>query len=336
MKHVRAPHDSTAAAAGSRRAPRGAPGAGARSTGMPAVALAVALVGALAGCAPPSDRAAGAPPVLYVATGRDGALSQLDSATGRPLGPPLAAGTAPGQVARGRDGSLLVLSAARDAAQPLTRLAPTGDGYGWAARPVAWPGPTYEARLAGDGGRYAVVADRAPAGGLAAAAPPWRLTLVDVPAGAVVATSAVGGPHELVTGLALDDGPGGPVAYLALWRTRAMGASIPGASPGPVGHAARVVAVDARTGATVAVLPLAGVVVPLALGPAPGGLGRRLYAVERLAGPEDEAAGPTRGRLLGLHPTTLEVESARPLDGGPSASPWPPTARPPMRCTTAR
>ena len=66
-----------------------------------------------------------------------------------------------------------------------------------------------------------------------------------------------------------------------------------------------------------AVLPLAGVAVQVALGPAPGGLGRRLYAVERRAGPEDEAAGPPRGRVLGLHPTTLEVESARPLDGGP-------------------
>jgi hypothetical protein len=168
------------------------------------------------------------------------------------------------------------------------------------------------------GGRYAVVVDRAPVGGRAAAAPPWRLTLVDVPAGAVAATAAVGGPHELVTGLALDDGPGGPVAYLALWRTRAARPPAPGEAPGLDAPAARVVAVDARTGAPVAVLPLAGVVVPLALGPAPGGLGRRLYAVERLAGPEDEAAGPPpRGRVLGLHPTTLEVESARPLDGGP-------------------
>jgi hypothetical protein len=76
-----------------------------------------------------------------------------------------------------------------------------------------------------------------------------------------------------------------------------------------------VVAVDAQTGAPVAVLPLAGVAVQVALGPAPGGLGRRLYAVERRPGVEDEAMGPTRVRVLGLHPTTLEVESERLLDG---------------------
>jgi hypothetical protein len=56
----------------------------------------------------------------------------------------------------------------------------------------------------------------------------------------------------------------------------------------------------------------------LALGPAPGGLGRRLYAVERLAGPEDEAPGGTWARLLGLHPATLEVERERPLDAVPT------------------
>ena len=61
-------------------------------------------------------------------------------------------------------------------------------GAGWAARPVALPGPAREARLAGDGGRYAVVVDRAPvapATDPGAGRPGCRLTLVDVPAGAV-------------------------------------------------------------------------------------------------------------------------------------------------------
>ena len=69
----------------------------------------------------------------------------------------------------------------------------------------------------------------------------------------------------------------------------------------------------ARTGAPIALLPLAGVPVLLAAGPAPGRLGRRLYAVERLSGPEDEPPATAGARLLGLHPTTLEVESERRL-----------------------
>ena len=122
-----------------------------------------------------------------------------------------------------------------------------------------------------------------------------------------------------MTGLALDDGPGGPVAYLALWRPRPAGAGGDPAAPGRRRRPRhRVVAVDARTGAPVAVLPLDGVPVLVALGPAPGRLGRRLYAVERLAGPEDDPPRAAGARLLGLHPTTLEVESERPLDFVPA------------------
>ena len=184
-------------------------------------------------------------------------------------------------------------------------------GAGWAARPLAWSGPAQEARLAGDGGRYAVVVDRVPATGPAAAAPRCRLTLVDVPAG-TVAPAAVGcGPHDQVTGLALDGGPAGPVAYLALWHLRlpAPGGD-PEAPERPAGPH-RVLAVRAQTGAPVAVLPLAGVPGLLAAGPAPGRQGRRLYAIERLSGPEDDPPAAAGARLLGLHPTTLEVESER-------------------------
>jgi hypothetical protein len=276
------------------------------------------LAAALAACAPLSDRAGGAPPVLYVATSGAGAVAQLDSGTGRPVGPPLPAGALPWQLARGPDGSVLALSAAPAADWPLTRIGRTGDG--WAAHPVAVAGPAREARLAGAGGRYAVVVDRGPATA-PAAAPGCRLTLVDVPTGGVAAaaTAPVCGPHDQVTGLALEDGPGGPVAYLALWNRQLDVPDAP-AAPGASGGAHRVVAVNARTGATTAVFRTGGVPVLVALGAAPGRLGQRLYAVERLAGPgpEDDPPLPPRARLLGLHPTTLELESARPLDAAPA------------------
>jgi hypothetical protein len=42
-----------------------------------------------------------------------------------------------------------------------------------------------------------------------------------------------------------------------------------------------------------------------------------LYAVEALSGPEDEPPSAYRGRLLGLDPTTLEVQSEWPLTFAP-------------------
>jgi DNA-binding beta-propeller fold protein YncE len=271
------------------------------------------VAAAAVACAPAAGRPAGGATTLYVAKSVDGTVAQLDAGTGQPLGPPLPAGPLPWQLARGPDGSLLALTSSPSAVWPLTHLGWAGEG--WAARPVALLGPAREARLAGDGGRYAVVVDRepvAPATDPAAALPGCRLTLIDVPAAAVAATAPVCGPHDLPTGLALGDGPAGPVAYLGVWQLR------PAAEAGAAGAAGRVVAVDARTGATVAALPLEGRPGLVALGPAPGRLGRRLYAVERLAGPEDDPPSPPRVRLLGLHPTTLAVESERPLDGLPT------------------
>jgi hypothetical protein len=145
--------------------------------------------------------------------------------------------------------------------------------------------------------------------------------LVDIPAGATVATTTVCGPRDQVTGLALEGGPGGLVAYLALWRLRppapdgasdASGSTEYPAPPAPPAPS-RVVAVLARSGAVVATAPVAGVPALLVAGPAPGRLGRRAYGVERLAALEDEPAAPASARLLGLHPTTLDVESDRPL-----------------------
>jgi DNA-binding beta-propeller fold protein YncE len=302
--------------AGARWGGLGAAGAGGRGAvvrrgarGPATVALAAALVaGAGVACAPAVGSPAGGAPTLYVASSVDGTVAQLDAGTGRPLGPPLPAGPLPWQLARGPDGSLLALSASPNAAWPLTHLRRAGEG--WAARPVALPGPTREPRLAGGGGRYAVVVDRASGAPTTSATDPGtrptgcRLTLVDAPTGTVaaVATAAACGPHDQLTGLALGDGPGGPVAYLALWH------------PAAPGDAGRIVAVSARTGATLAVFRTGGAPVLVALGAAPGRLGHRLYAVERLAGPEDEPPRPPRARLLGLHTATLELESARLLD----------------------
>ena len=234
---------------------------------------------------------------------------------GAPWARPWRPGRCRGSSPSGPTAAVLALSGSPAAARPLTRVGRTGDG--WAPHPVALTGPAREGRLAGDGGRYAVVVDRPPAlgGPGPGAAPParCRLTLIDVPAGAVAATSAVCGPDHLLTGLALEGGPAGPVAYLALWHLRppAPGgdAAAPDRPAGPHG----VLAVRAQTGAPVAVLPLAGVPGLLAAGPAPGRLGRRLYAVERLSGPEDDPPAAVGARLLGLHPTTLEVESERRL-----------------------
>ena len=294
------------------------PGHGARGA---TVALVVCLLGAPAGCAPPDRGAAGPGPVLSVATSGDGAVARLDAGTGRPLGPPLPAGPLPWQLARGADGSLLALSASPAAARPLTHLGHTGAG--WAARPVALPGPRARGpprrrrRALRGGGRPG--AGGAPATDPGAGRPGCRLTLVDVPAGAVAAAAraAACGPDDFLTGLALADGPGGPVAYLALWRLRPDAPEAPDPSGAPSG-AHRVVAVDARTGATRAVFRTGGAPVLLALGAAPGRLGPRLYGVERLAGAEDESASPGGARLLGLHPTTLEVESERRLDFVPA------------------
>jgi hypothetical protein len=305
---------------------------GARGPATVALAALVAAAGvAGVACAPAGGSPAGGGQTLYVADGVGGTVARLDGHTGRPLGPPLAAGPMPWQLAVGPDGGVLALSGSPTAARPLTRVGRTGAG--WATHPVALTGPVREGRLAGDGGRYAVVVDRPPAGPVgpatdpAAAPPGCRLTLVDVPAGTVAATSAICGPHDLVTGLAFEGGPDGPVAYVALWnlRPRAPGEApgAPGApeapeAPGPPAVPNRVLAVQAQSGRPVAEFPVAGVPGLAAVGPATGRLGRRLYVVERLSSPLDDPPGPPRGRLLGLHPTTLEVESDRPLDALPT------------------
>jgi hypothetical protein len=101
------------------------------------------------------------------------------------------------------------------------------------------------------------------------------------------------------------------VAYLALWDARAA--------------AGRVVAVDAGSGAVLGAQDVRGVPGDVAVAPAPGGAGVRLYCVVAApaaggaAGPDADGArsSPDRSwRLLGLHAVTLEPESEVTL-------PWP-------------
>ena len=53
---------------------------------------------------------------------------------------------------------------------------------------------------------------------------------------------------------------------------------------------------------------LPGSPAPLTLGPAPDGLGQRLYAVDTTPGPESEYVATGGWRLLGLNPAALDVE----------------------------
>jgi DNA-binding beta-propeller fold protein YncE len=282
------------------------------------LALAALLLGGSAGCAPAGTTPAGAPiTVLYVANGRDGTVTRVDGATGRVLAPPRPAGIGPGQAVAGEGGHLLVLPIALGHSGVLTYVAPAGGA--WATRPItvehdATRDIIAEAFLAGDGGRYAVVAY-----GLIPRAPPpegsdepsrCRLALVDLRQGSITRTLRPCEAQELVVGLSLDEGPPGPVAYLAV--------SQPPTATEPA--RGRIVALDARTGAVLATLALDGAPGPVALGPAPRRPGRRLYVVEafpqRIS--DDESLPATgRGRLLGLNPATLALESEQPVARAP-------------------
>jgi hypothetical protein len=283
------------------------------------VVMALALV---AGCAPPAA-AAGRPSagVVYVANMRDGTISRLDGATGRVLGPPLPAGRAPWQLAAGPGGRLLVLALAGEAV--LTHVAPAGGpGPGWAARPVPLEAHASGASLADDGRGHAALAYRVAAPPATSAAPPLaapcRVAVLDVATGAVEATHAPCGPRELILSLAVGDGPGGPTAYLGIWRValRGAGAEVPAG-----GH---LRALDLATGAVVGEVPLTGVPMQLVVARAPGAAGHRVYCVEGShsadpAGTDALDFLADQWLLRGLDPLTLAPESAFALAARPRA-----------------
>jgi DNA-binding beta-propeller fold protein YncE len=279
---------------------------GAHPTGIATGVLALIL----AACAAPGQPTSGAPPALYVANSRDGTISRLDGVTGRPLGPALPAGAAPWQIAPGPDGSLLVASGLLPRTGELTLVARSWRG--WTTRVVPLGATPRDAALAGDGGRYAVVAYHVPDDGLAAPPGHCRLALVDALAGRVERTHALCVGREWLAALAFENGSATPVAFLGV-RDAARDI-VAGRSIGRD----RIVAVDAAGGTLLAALALAGPPSSLTLAPAPGKVGARLYCVESLSGAEYEPGMPFRGRLLGLNPETLEVETVRPLGFKPA------------------
>jgi hypothetical protein len=269
------------------------------------VVLVLALV---AGCAPP-DRTGGAHPApLYVLNVLDGTVSRLDPARDRVVGPPLPAGPASAAIVPAADGGLLALAFPTAARRGVTRVRRAGAD--WTAQPVPLGAPVRQALLAGEGGR-AAVAYHLPD---VAQAARCRLVLLDRDGGAAERTHAVCAAWQMVNGLALEAGPGGAVAYLAIRDLRAEPAGRLVAVGG------RVVALDARSGATLAVAPVACEAGHLFLAPSPVEPGRRLYClVAPAAAPGAEREGTALGgrRLLGLDPTTLAVESEHVLESWP-------------------
>jgi hypothetical protein len=180
-------------------------------------------------------------------------------------------------------------------------------GSAASSRPIRAEVPSGDALLAGDGGPHVVVAYHREGG--PPEQPRCRLALIDVPAGARPGPADVCAPEETVTGAAVGDGPTGPVVYL--------GVSAPATGERAGDRRGRIVALEWASGAARAVAPLAGAPSDLVLVPAPGGDGRRLYAVETLSRPEDELPGAYRGRLVGFDALTLAPEGELPLPAPP-------------------
>ena len=274
-----------------------------------ALRAALVVAGVVAGCAPAGNSPRLPGGLLHVVTSGDGTVTLLDGDRGQVLERALPAGPAPWQVAPGPAGSVLVLSMDAGHVGTLTQLLPPAGGQrAWTVRPVPVGARTRQALLAGGGEAYAAVAYSAGApadpADTAPAPAPCGLDLIDGRAGRVVRRHAVcEAGREAGTGLALEDAPGGAVAYLGI-------AAEPGPPPAGARAGSRVLAVAAESGATLAVLPLAGPPAAVVLAPEPGSAGRRLYAVETAAGPDPEspAADPDRARLLALDPVTLAVE----------------------------
>jgi hypothetical protein len=257
----------------------------------------------LLGCAAPHRGAAAVAERLYVANAIDGTLTQLDSRSGREAGPPLPAGPAPWRIVAGSGGSLLVASSHQHSLVTLGRVSRARDtnSTGWTVSQLPLE-PDAKVRLvAGDGGRFAAVAYRAPLPRHDGSSPvglACRLALVDLLRGEVHRTHTVCGPLEAVGGLALEDGPQGPIAHVGIW---------------PPGRGGRLVSIQMETGAPLASLALAGKPALLQLVPARDPPGRRLYCVENVADVEHDPSALVARRLLALDPATLAPERAFPL-----------------------
>jgi hypothetical protein len=186
------------------------------------------------------------------------------------------------------------------------------------AQPVPLESGASVQQVAGDGGRYAAATYTLVAGDAHSGPPPCRLALIDFDDGAVARSQSVCVARELPMSLALERTPRGTVVYIGLWHSAAQadGASTPSGG--------RVLALDAQTGATLAILPLAGLPDTLFVGNGPEQISR-LYCVEAPLGTDEDGTasqrrvGYGRGwRLWGLDATTLDVTSEQGLPYPPA------------------
>lgn len=268
-------------------------------------ALLAAPVLTACGTAGVSGGAGGAAAVLYVANGLDGTVSQVNAQTGHLIGPPFPAGPAPAQLVAGPGGTLVVLPAGGPEWR-LSHVTPSRAPAPVRAMPLE-PGGS-GGRLIGDDQGGAVLLYHLPVETPEGRTLVCRLALLDVSRGVLERTHTICASPDVVVDAALEEGPRGPVAYLAIQRPPALlaGRWRPGSG--------RVLAVDAQTGAALGVAALPGTPRWLRLAPAPGPGGQLLYCLVGGAGSGEDSAAegdPVAGgpwRLLGLDPLTLRVE----------------------------
>jgi hypothetical protein len=284
----------------------------------PVALIAVAALGALlAGCAPPARTSGPVAATLFVGDGAAGTVTPLESGSGRPVGPPVPVGAAPEQILTGPAGYLLVLTTpAAPASGPATLTQVGFQDQRWQSRPIALGTPAYDATLAGDGGRYAVVAfhpaPAPPAAGDGARPPgsPCRVAIVDVLGGVVERTLTVCDAGERVTAAALESGTAGSVVYLGIWSAAEDGDPSGGAR-------GRLVALDARSGAVRAAVPADGRPGYLSLAPVRSPRLDRLYCVEDVTYPAYNTSSGVRRRIVVRDPATLQPERDLPLRDAP-------------------
>jgi hypothetical protein len=286
------------------------------------VALATVAVLVHSGCTPAARGAAGGGAVVYVAIAAEGAVARLDATSGRPVGPALradATGPRPAEVIPAAGGVLAVSPDAVDAGVYVAADGSRG------LRPVRLE-PGAQVRLAAGGaGDAAVLAYRVPDGG--AASQGCRLVLLDLTSGGVSRAQDGCAEGEALTGLALAGGPGGPVAYLGVWRA----GPADGTGRGQAGG--RLVEVEPLTGARRTVLSTDGVPTLLAVVASEGG--RQLGFVETVPGPPGDAAGDwrdldprvTRAQLVILDLDARTPGAVIPLPQVPAALAVAPDAR---------
>ena len=256
--------------------------------------------------------------------GQDGTVTRLEGQTGRAIGRPLPAGEGPRWVVAGANGRLLVSAAGASRQGSLTYVVPSGGT--WTARPVPLEPGAQVTHLASDGEHTAAVIygimRHSPAGKPEAA--PCRLATIDLRSGAVLKVHPLCSVGETVSGLALEAGPGRGAGL-----RRRSGRSLPRRRGPPAGPrrrparpSGRVLALHAEEGSVRAASPPGG-------GPRAAGAGavpwsargavctasprsaRRRTVATRTAVSAFSRAGAWQ--LLGLNPTTLEVESVQSL-----------------------